>query len=103
MIDWLASLLVPDDGRLALIGDSDSEDIFRIDIPFFQRAVDHFLSPLPDFHGIMFHPTGLRINLPMLLLVHGDDVSPVIENHKTSAGCTLIDCRNVLGHHSPLS
>jgi hypothetical protein len=33
----------------------------------------------PDFEGIMFYPSRLRIDLPVFLLIHRDDIATVVE------------------------
>jgi hypothetical protein len=53
---------------------------------------------LPDLKRIMFHPTGLRVNLGMFLLVRSDNFSGMVKEHATGAGGTLVDGTNVLSH-----
>jgi hypothetical protein len=44
----------------------------------------------PDFEGIVFHPTGLWVDLPVLLLIHRDDIATVVEQNATGAGSSLV-------------
>jgi hypothetical protein len=46
----------------------------------------------------MFHPTGLWVYLRVFLLVRGDNLPGMVEEHTTGAGGTLVDGGYVLGH-----
>jgi hypothetical protein len=46
----------------------------------------------------MFHPTRLGVDLPVLLLIHGDHLANTIEDHTASAGGSLIDGSNKVRH-----
>jgi hypothetical protein len=60
--------------------------------------MDHIAGALPNFERIVFHPTGLRVNLPVFPLIGGDNLPGVVEEHTTGAGGTLVDGGNVLSH-----
>jgi hypothetical protein len=56
------------------------------------------LSALPDFDGIVLHPTRPRQDLLVLELVLADLATRVIKDHAASACRTLVDCSNEVGH-----
>lgn len=58
---------------MVLVGEADGGEVSRINAAFRQRARDHLARPLPDFRGIVFHPAGPGIDLPVFFLIHGDD------------------------------
>jgi hypothetical protein len=60
--------------------------------------MDHVTGARPDLKRVVFHPTGLRVNLPVFLLVRGDDFPGVVKDDTTGAGGTLVNGGNVLSH-----
>jgi hypothetical protein len=46
----------------------------------------------------MLNPTWLRVNLLVFFLIHGNDFTRMIEDHKASAGGSLVNCSNILSH-----
>ena len=62
------------------------------------RGTDHRTHPLPNLKRIVLHPATLRENLRVLALVKGNDIAIVVKEHKTAAGCALVDGTDVLGH-----
>src|SRR5579862_3907858 len=73
--DWLAGFSIPNEGGLALIGNSNRGKVSRPEAGFRHRLSDYGARVLPDFHGIMFDPSGLRVNLFMFSLRDGQDTS----------------------------
>jgi len=51
-----------------------------------------------DLGRIVLDPAGLREDLLVLLLVDGDDLTAVVEDHEASAGRPLIERSYVLRH-----
>ena len=79
IVNRLSRLLIPDDRRFSLVGDTNSADILPI-CPCHRHGFcqDSELRR-PDFYRIMLYPAGLWINLGKLLLRHAADVSPLVE------------------------
>src|SRR6267378_38979 len=63
VVDRLASLPVPEDGRLTLIGDADARQIFQGNILLLKRFARHSALRLEDFLRVVLDPAGLRIDL----------------------------------------
>ena len=94
----MAGLLVPDNSRLALVGDPDGGDVGNSDPALLQGATDHALGALPDLIGVMLHPTRLGEDLLVLALVEADHAARVVEDHAARAGGALVDRGDILGH-----
>ena len=91
----MASVFVPNDGGFALIGDADGGN-FRgcnttAQYGFFHNSVLRSI----DFHGILFHSTGMGIFLGKFFLRHGADNAPVIDEQSTGTSGALIQSENV--------
>ena len=69
IVDRLAGRFLPHNSGLTLVGDTDRGNIFRGDVTLLERALDHFLGALPDFHRVVFDPAGLRVDLFVFLLI----------------------------------
>src|SRR5262249_31728428 len=93
----LASLAIPDDGGLALVGDADGREVVGMQAAKTHRFGDDVLGAAPDFFGIMLHPTGLRVDLLMLLLRGSDDSGRAVKNDEARAGSALIERADVAG------
>jgi hypothetical protein len=87
----LASVFVPNNCSFALVGNTESSNIFGVDIADFEGIFNHALGALPNFIGIVFHPSRLRIDLLVFLLVAANYLSPAIEYDKSGAACSLVD------------
>ena len=57
---------------------------------------------LPDLQGIMFHPTGFRINLLVFLLVCRNDIPGMVEQDAAGTGSALVYGSNVFWHNNSL-
>ena len=101
IVDRLARGLLPHDGGLALIGDADGREILELQIVLGQRAVDHILAALPDFHRIVLDPARLGVNLLVFFLIDAHHLALMIEDHEAGAGRALIDCAYILSHSNP--
>ena len=91
VIDRLARFTIPDDGRLALVGDAHRRDISR---PYLGLA-KHFNGGAElrceNLERIMFHPSGLRVDLREFLLRPGMDFSFPGEENGARTGGSLIE------------
>ena len=99
VVDGLAGVLVPDDGGLALVGDAHGGDVVAGQIGLGQCRFDHLPGVVPDFNGVVLHPTGLREDLLVFLLTAGHDVAAVVENDGARAGGALVNGDYVLVAH----
>ena len=93
-------LAIPQHGGLALVGDTQRRKVAGP-----QAALPHCLGnrlpgPEPDLLGIVFHPSGLRVDLLVLPLRAGNDPPGPVENQKPRAGSALIDRSNEVRHAS---
>ena len=69
VVDRLAGLAVPDDGRLALVGDADGGDVRRRASPRAAERLDGDADlRRPDLLRVVLDPAGLRKDLRELLL-----------------------------------
>ena len=75
VVDRLAGRAVPDDCRLALVGDAQRGDVARRRRPV-ERPSDHLLRALPDLHRVVLDPARLGIDLLVLLLVEPTTLPP---------------------------
>ena len=95
LCDRLAGLAVPDDRRLALVGDADRGDVPRPDL----RAAERFDADAdlrrPDFLRVVLDPAGLRKDLCELLLRDRADGAVVIEDDGARTGRALIEREDV--------
>ena len=73
--DGTAGLAVPDDGRLALVGDADAVDVLGIECMRGEQIGERAELREDDFLRVVLDPSGLRIELPELAL-HGIDETP---------------------------
>ena len=91
----LAVGTLPDDHGLALVGDANCSDVTRAgaDLPQgLNRAGD---LTGEDFERIVFHPSGLRIELLELVLRDCGDAAAFVEEDGAGAGRSLIQCEYV--------
>ncbi len=98
VVNRLARGAVPQQGRLALIGDADGGEVAPRQSGAAQRLGDHRLGVAPDFDRIVFHPAGHGIDLPVLVLRHGDGIAGTVEHDEAGAGRALVDGADVAGH-----
>ncbi len=103
VVDWLATLFVPDDGRLALVRDAKRFDLCRVDICRFEAFGHDLLDALPDLDWVVFDPTGFRIELFVLVVGVCDHLSGVIEQHEPCTGGSLVDGTDVRSGHYVVS
>ena len=87
---------IPDDGGLALVGDSDGGDVSRADICLRECLRRHTRLSGPDVARVVLHPAWFGENLSELLLRDGDDGTGVIEDDRTGARSALVEREDVL-------
>src|SRR5207245_8398815 len=95
VVDRLAALAVPDDGRLTLIGDADAHQIFHGNIFLLKRFAGHLTLRLEDFLRVVLDPAALRIDLAQFALRGADRGAFLVEQDGARAGRALIERENV--------
>src|SRR5262249_24668752 len=96
----MAGVPVPDDGRLALVGDADRGQVRGFEAVPGQGGTDDRGRTLPDLDRVMFDPSGPRQNLLMLELVAADLTAVVVEDHEPRAGGALVDGSDKISHEA---
>ena len=101
VVNGLAGVPVPDDSGLALVGDADGREVRGGDAGLVERAADDFLAARPDLRRVVLDPARLGVDLLVLLLVDGDHLPAMIEDHEAGAGRALVEGANILWHPVP--
>ena len=97
VVDGLARRLLPDDGRLALVGDADARDLSG-KAALAQRLRRHHALRAPDLKRVMLDPAGLGVYLRKIVLRLGDDAARLVKDNGTGAGRPLIERQNIFFH-----
>ncbi len=98
VVDGLTGGLVPDDGRFALVGNSDGGDVVPGQVRLGERGRDHLAGVVPDLGRVVLHPARLWEDLLMLHLARGHDSAAVVEDDGAGAGGSLVNGDDVLVH-----
>ena len=83
VVNRLTRMAIPDDGRLALIGDADAIDILRTQPLRNEQLGKHFELARKDVFGIMLHPTRTREYLREGALRDRANGSAAIHQHRS--------------------
>ena len=102
VVHRLAGVLVPDDGRFALVRDADACDIRRRQAAFFKRLAHGVELRIQNDHGVVLDPARLGINLREGILRQRHDVAALVKNNRTGACGALIQSHNVTIHEKNL-
>ena len=95
-VQRLAAGAVPEDRRLALVGDADGGDLCCRNAVVAQHCTGDGKLRLPDFIGIVFDPAGLRVMLGDFLLRDAMSAALTVEQDGAGAGGALVECENEL-------
>ncbi len=101
IVDRYSRRLVPDDDRLALVGDADCRDILRGQVRPLERGLAGRDDTRPDVFGVMLNPAGRRKMLREFLLANADRFHVAIEDDGARRGRALVDGEDVAAHCSP--
>jgi hypothetical protein len=71
----ITRLWIPDEGGLALVGDSYRGNVSWTDFRFIKCALDDILRASPNFQRVVLNPAGLGEDLLVLQLVNADHPS----------------------------
>ena len=69
-----SGIFIPQDGRLALVGDADARHIGRRNIGCRQHLEHSRILRGPDFHRVLLDPALVRIVLGQLMLPDGENI-----------------------------
>lgn len=83
IVNRLTRMAIPDDGRLALIGDADAIDILRAQPLRNEQLGKHFELARKDVFGIMLHPARTREYLREGALRDRPNGSAAIHQHRS--------------------
>ncbi len=98
IVQRLAGFAIPDQRRLTLVGDADGGDVGALETGFVQRLLDRPDDRFPDFLRIVLHPTGIREDLPKLLLACPGYLHGLIEDDRARGRGALVNGDNVAAH-----
>src|SRR5215470_953012 len=79
VVNRLSARAIPDDGRLALVGDADGGDVFGSDAGLRERFARAVELRTPDVFGVVFDPAGPWEDLREFLLRDARDASLSVE------------------------
>jgi hypothetical protein len=98
VVDWLAGVTVPDQHRLALVGDADGGDLAGGNPGPFDHAPRGPRDRGPEVGRIMLYPAGLRENLRKFFLRHRDHAQGRVEQDRPGRGGALVDGKDMRRH-----
>ena len=96
-VDRLAGLAVPDQRRLALVGDADGGDVGGLDAGLLDRGAGGAGDGGPEVGGVVFDPAGAGVVLGKLFLGGGDRPQGRVEEDRAGGGGALVDGKD-MGH-----
>ena len=102
VIDRLSGSLVPYDGGLTLVGDTDGSDILVSRADLLHGLTRHGELCLPDLACVMLDPAGLRVILCEFLLGNRTHFTLLVEKDTPVAGGSCVQCHYVLRHSNSL-
>ena len=91
VVERLAAPAIPEHGRFALVRDSHRKNVPRRELRARECSGDYVVHVARDLDRRMFDPTGLRIDLRVLLLRARDDRSRLIEHDEARARRALVN------------
>src|SRR5258706_1687645 len=90
-----AGLAVPEERRLALVGDAGGDDVFGLELGRLQRLARDVALRAEEIVGIVLDPTGLRVVLLELALRGRDRGAGLVEHDFARAGGSLVEREHV--------
>ena len=91
VVDGQARFAVPDDRRLALVGDADGAHVAGVQAGLGQRVPGGGELGAPDFLRVVFDPARLRVDLCQFLLRLRHDMPGAVKNDAAGAGGALVE------------
>ena len=93
-----AGMPVPDDRRLALVGDADGVQVAGAEAGAGKCGPDDGLGALPDLQRVVLDPPGAGEDLLVLELVAAHRLAGVVEDHEPRARRALVDGAHEVSH-----
>ena len=93
-----AGMPVPDDRRLALVGDADGVQVGGAEAGAGEGGPDDGLGALPDLQRVVLDPPGAGEDLLVLELVLANRPAGVVEDHEAGARRALVDGAHEVSH-----
>ena len=97
VVDGITGFPVPHEGGLALVGDTDRDQIVLVQLRLCESLGDDLTDVAPDLDGIVLHPAGAGEDLLVFFLPDGDDAPVVVEDDRARRGGSLVDGEYVCG------
>src|SRR2546430_3499777 len=94
-VDGRSRCTIPEDGRLALVGDPDRRHLGATDARLRERGPRRALDRRPDLLGIVLDPARLREILRQLGVAAGEDAAVGIDDQRRRASRALVEGENV--------
>ena len=91
VIDRLAGVSIPDENRLALVGDADGGYVLRANAGLFEQLSHRPQLRTQDVGRVLFDPPGVRVNLPDIPLRLCRRLALPVEQHGAGAGRSLVE------------
>src|SRR5262245_4439163 len=103
-MDGLAAALIPQETRLALVGDADGGNIPRLELGGRERLARRLHAGAPNVLGVVLDPAGRRIMLGELPLPRPECIEARAEHDSAARRGALVDCqyRSGFGHVCPV-
>ena len=95
MVDGQRGFAIPDDRRLALVGDADAGDVEPRQVGFGDGLGRHGRLGVPDFRSVVFDPPRPGEELFERLLRRGDHFALVVDDDGSRGRGALIQCEDV--------
>ena len=96
--DGFSRLFIPDNGCLALIGDTNGGNLLGPDSQRSNRLLTNRALYLPDFSRRLFHPSVMRIYHVQLTLFHRTHIVLLIKYNTAGTGRACVNRKNILFH-----
>ena len=100
-MDGLSGCPVPDERRLALVGDADRGDRVPADAGRLEGALERAADALPDFFGFVLDPAWHRVMLGELAGGAPERAALDVHDENRASGRPLIDGEKVSRHGWP--
>ena len=103
VVDGPARVLLPDDARLALVGQRDRGQVGGLELGLAQRGADDLELDVEDLDRVVLDPARARVVLGQLRRGEAEHLALVVDDECARAGGAFVDSENVLGHAGPAS
>src|SRR5207244_1682513 len=91
VVHWPPRAAIPEDRRLALVGDPERAEIGRREVGLRESVGDHGQDIAPDLIWIVLDPARQRVVVTVLLLGDRNDAGAVVEDEASGRRRSLVD------------